>query len=63
MTLTSRLLTILLSTIFIARNIANPLNSLSSHYKKTKILILTILFLLILYISIHLLAEIEIYSK
>ena len=49
MMLTSRLLTILLSTAPTARNTANPLNGLSLYYKKTKILILTILSLLTLY--------------
>jgi len=46
--LISRSLTTSLSTIPTARNTANPLDSLSLHYKKTKILTLTILFLLIL---------------
>ena len=44
--LTSRLSTTLLSTAPIARNTVNPLDSLSSYYKKTKIPILAILFLL-----------------
>ena len=50
MMLISKLLTALLGTAFITRNIANPLDGLSLHYKKTKILILTTLYLLILYI-------------
>ena len=48
-TLISRLLTILLSTIPTTKNTANLLDSLSLHYKKTKTLILTIPSLLILY--------------
>ena len=58
MTLTSKLLTILLSIIPITKNKANPLNNSNSHYKKTKIPILTILFLLILYILIKTLCSI-----
>jgi hypothetical protein len=45
---TSRLLTTLLGTALTARNTVNPLNNLSLHYKKTKILISTIPFLLTL---------------
>ena len=56
--LINRLLTTLLSTTPTARNIVNPLDSLSSPYKKTKILILTILSLLILYILIEALSSI-----
>jgi hypothetical protein len=51
--LISKLLTTLLGTAPTARNIVNLLDSLSLHYKKTKILILTILYLLILYILIE----------
>ena len=58
MILISRLLTTLLSTAFTAKNTANPLNSLSLYYKKTKIPILTILFLLILYILTEVLSSI-----
>ena len=57
MTLINKLLTILLSTAPIARNMANPLNGLNSCYKKTKILILIILFLLILYILMEALSS------
>jgi hypothetical protein len=56
--LISRLLTTLLSTTPIAKNIANPLNSLSLYYKKTKILTLTVLFLLILCILTEVLSSI-----
>ena len=56
--LTIRLLTTSLNTVPTARNIANPLDSLSLYYKKTKILILTILILLILYILIEALSSI-----
>ena len=56
--LISRLLTTLLSIASTAKNTANPLDGLSSYYKKTKILILTILFLLILYILIEALSSI-----
>jgi hypothetical protein len=56
--LTSRSLTTLLGTAPTARNMANPLNSLSLYYKKTEILISTILFLLILYILIEALSSI-----
>jgi hypothetical protein len=48
--LISRSLTISLSTVPIIKNTANPLNSSSLLYKKTKILISIILSLLILYI-------------
>ena len=48
----SRLSTTSLSTALTARNTVNPLDSLSSHYKKTKILILTIfVFINIMYID------------
>ena len=50
MMLISKLLTALLGTAFTAKNIANPLDGLSLYYKKIKILILTTLYLLILYI-------------
>ena len=56
--LISRSLTTLLSTAPTARNIVNPLDSLSLHYKKTKILILTILILLTLYTLIEALSSI-----
>jgi hypothetical protein len=52
MILISRLLIISLSTVPTARNTANPLDGLSLSYKKTKVLILIILSLLILYILI-----------
>jgi len=45
----SKLLTTLLGTAPTAKNTANPLNNSSLHYKKTKIPISTILFLLTLY--------------
>ena len=48
MMLISKLLITLLGTAPTTKNMVNPLNSSSSHYKKTKILILTILFLLTL---------------
>ena len=48
MTLISRLLTTLLGTAPIARNMANPLDGSSLYYKKTKTPISTILFLLTL---------------
>ena len=48
--LINRLLTILLSTAPTTRNTANPLNSLSLPYKKTKIPTLTTLYSSILYI-------------
>ena len=56
--LINRLSTTLLNTTLTARNIANPLNGLSLPYKKTKILTLTILYLLILYILIKALSSI-----
>jgi len=46
--LISRLLTTSLSTVPITKNTARLLDGLNSHYKKTKIPILTIPFLLIL---------------
>ena len=55
--LINRLLTIPLSTVLIARNIVNPLDGSNLYYKKTKIPILTILFLLILYILIEALSS------
>jgi len=51
-------LTISLSITPTARNTANPLDSLSLCYKKTKILILIILFLLTLYTLIEALSSI-----
>ena len=48
--LTSRLLTTSLGTASTIKNTVNPLDGLSLHYKKTKILILIILYLLTLYI-------------
>ena len=48
--LISRLLTTLLGTALTAKNTVNPLDSSSSRYKKTKILISITLYLLILYI-------------
>ena len=49
--------TILLSTAPTARNMVNPLDGLSLYYEKTKILILTILSLLILYILMEALSS------
>ena len=45
----SRLSTTLLSTTSTTKNMVNTLDGLSLRYKKTKILILIILYLLILY--------------
>ena len=46
--LISRLLTTSLGTAFTIKNTVNPLDGLSLRYKKTKILILTTLYLLTL---------------
>ena len=56
--LINRLLTTLLSTTPTARNMANPLDGLSLPYKKTKILTLTTLYLLTLYILTEALSSI-----
>ena len=56
--LISGLLTTLLGTASTVKNIVNPLDGLSSYYKKTKILISTTLYLLILYTLIEALSSI-----
>ena len=56
--LTNRLLITSPNTALTARNIANPLDGLSSPYKKTKIPTLTTLYLLTLYILTEALSSI-----